>query len=179
MVAFDRKNCYKAPTMSRTSIQDSDRPEVRAFTERHWHSVFIMSRGRKFLPEEEQGFIERRDGEIVGLLTYHMEDDTMEILTLNSTQEKAGIGSSLMLSAINTARDGGCERVFLTTTNDNLRAIGFYQRLGFRMVAINLGVVDEARKTKPSIPLTGERGVPIHDEIVMELDIHPYLEGKS
>jgi len=176
-LASDRKNCYKAPTMSRSSIESSDRPDVRAFIERYWHSPFVMSLGRKFFPEKEEGFIERRDGEIVGLLTYHVENDVMEILTLNSTLEKSGIGSSLMLSAINAAREAECQKVLLTTTNDNLRAIGFYQRLGFRMVSINLGVVDEARKVKPSIPLTGERGIPIHDEIVMELDIHPYLEG--
>ena len=41
----------------------------------------------------------------------------------------------------------------------------------------NIGVVDEARKIKPEIPETGERGIPIHDEIVMELTIRPYLDG--
>ncbi|MCH7807580.1 MAG: hypothetical protein IIB60_00005 [Planctomycetes bacterium] len=44
------------------------------------------------------------------------------------------------------------------------------------MVEINLGAVDEARKLKPEIPLTGERGVPIHDEIVLELTLEPYLD---
>ena len=135
-----------------------------------------MSHGRTFLPHEEQGFIERRDGMIVGLLTYHVEGDTMEILTLNSTLEGEGIGSSLMLSAIAAARAHDCKGVFLTTTNDALRAVGFYQRLGFRLVAVNLGVVDEARKVKPQIPATGERGVPIHDEFVMELKLEPYLD---
>ena len=37
-------------------------------------------------------------------------------------------------------------------------------------------VVDGARETKPEIPETGERGVPIHDEIVMELSVEPYLD---
>jgi hypothetical protein len=45
------------------------------------------------------------------------------------------------------------------------------------MTAINLGVVDEARKIKPQIPLVGERGVPIHDEVVMELAVEPYLDS--
>lgn len=165
--------------MSRTAIQDADREEVAAFIERLWHSKLIMSRGRKFFPQEESGFIERRDGKIIGLLTYHVEGDAMEILTLNSTLERSGIGSSLMLSAIDAARKAECTKTVLTTTNDNLRAIGFYQRLGFRMVAINLGVVDEARKVKPTIPLTGERGIAIHDEVVMELDIHPFIEAEE
>lgn len=164
--------------MSRTQISDSDRAEVGAFIERFWQGRAVMSRGKKFFPHEEDGFIERRDGEIVGLLTYHSGEDGMEILTLNATIEGAGIGTSLILCAIEKARELGCKRTWLTTTNDRLRAIGFYQRVGFRMVAINLGVVDEARKLKPEIPETGERGVPIHDEIVMEITIKPYLDSQ-
>ena len=163
--------------MSRTEMQDSDREEVAAFIEQHWRSRLVMSHGHQYYPHREEGFIERRDGKIVGLVTFHVAGETMELLTLNATLEREGIGSSLILSVIERARDKGCRRVMLTTTNDNLRAIGFYQRLGFRMMTINLGVVDEARKIKPQIPETGERGIPIHDEIVMELKIRPYLDG--
>ncbi|MFQ5590115.1 MAG: GNAT family N-acetyltransferase [Phycisphaerae bacterium] len=159
-------------------LRDDNREEVARFIEKHWHSRLVMSRGRQFYPHQERGFFEHRDGEIIGLLTYHIDGDSMEILTLNSTQEGHGIGSSLMLSAIEIARTCNCRQVVLSTTNDNLRAIGFYQRLGFRLVAVNVGVVDEARKIKPQIPETGERGIPIHDEIVMELAIQPYIDEK-
>lgn len=162
--------------MARTEIMEGDRGEVAAFVESYWQSRVSMSRGKAFYPHLERGFIERRDGRIVGLLTYHIDDEGMELLTLNSTLEGEGIGSSLMLDAIEKARREGCRRILLATTNDRLRAIGFYQRLGFRMTAIHLDVVDEARKIKPQIPLIGERGVPIHDEIVMELQVEPYLD---
>lgn len=163
--------------MSRTEIRDSDRGEVADFIERHWGSKISMSHGHAFYPHKEQGFVERRDGAIVGLLTYHLDEEGMEILTLNSTLEGAGIGSSLMLNAIETAREKGCRKIWLATTNDRLRVIDFYQRLGFRMTAINLGVVDEARKVKPQIPVVGERGVPIHDEVIMEIAIEPFLDA--
>lgn len=162
--------------MSRNPIQKSDREEIACFVEKHWRSRVVMSRGRAFYPHEEEGFVERHNGQIVGLLTFRVDDDGMELLTLNSVLEGSGIGTSLMLHAINTARVRGCGRVWLTTTNDNLRAIGFYQRLGFRLIAVNVGAVDEARKIKPQIPEIGQNGVPIHDELVMELVIHPYLE---
>jgi ribosomal protein S18 acetylase RimI-like enzyme len=162
--------------MARFEIRDPDREQIAQFIERHWHSRLVMSRGREFYPHQERGFFEQRGGEIVGLLTYHIDGRDMEILTLNATLEGHGIGSALMLSAIEIARTCNCGVVALTTTNDNLRAIGFYQRLGFRMVQINSGVVDEARKRKPEIPEIGERGIPIHDEIVMELPIKPYLD---
>ena len=63
--------------MSRTAIQDADREEVAAFIEKLWRSKFVMSRGRKFFPQEESGFIERRDGKIIGLLTYYVEGSAM------------------------------------------------------------------------------------------------------
>ncbi len=163
--------------MTRGQVQDGDREEVALFIERHWQSRKVMSRGHEFYPHREQGLLERRDGDIVGLLTFHVEDKVMEILTLNSTLDGERIGSSLMLQAVEHARSEHWNRIWLTTTNDRLRAIKFYQRLGFRMTAVNVGVVDEARMQKPEIPLVGEGGVQIHDEIVMELPIEPYLDA--
>lgn len=165
--------------MSRTVLQDSDRQEVSRFIERHWGSTKIMSCGKVYYPHKLEGLIERRDDQIVGLLTMRVHGDAMEILTLNSTVEGQGIGSSLMLAAIDEGRKRGLQRIWLTTTNDNLRAIGFNQRMGFRMVEVRVGAVDEARKIKPQIPEIGRDGIAIHDEIILELRIQPYSDSDS
>ena len=162
--------------MSRRPLEDADRPAVAEFIEQKWQSKMVVARGKPYFPHEQDGFIEWRDGKIVGLLTLRCEGDEMELLTLNSTLEGAGIGSALMLMAIEKARQMNLSKVLLAATNDNLRVIGFYQRLGFRIVAVNVGAVDEARKIKPQIPETGESGIPIRDEIVLELKIKPSLE---
>jgi ribosomal protein S18 acetylase RimI-like enzyme len=164
--------------MARTPIQDSDREELAVFVEERWGAPFVMSRGKAFYPHREEGFIERLDGCIAGLLTFHIDAEGMEVLTLDSTLEGEGIGSALMLSAIDEARSRGCHRVWLTTTNDNLKGLRFYQRLGFRIVQINLGAVDAARKIKPQIPTVGQDGIEIHDELVLELAIQPFIEGE-
>jgi GNAT superfamily N-acetyltransferase len=160
--------------MTRASITDAERPAVALFIERHWGSRKVLSHGQVYFPHELDGFIEWRDGEIVGLLTMVVDNNAMQILTLNSLLEGRRIGSSLMLDAITLARDQGLDRIWLTTTNDNLKGIGFYQRLGFRIVQVNVDAVDEARKIKPEIPTLGRDGIPVHDEIVMELKIEPY-----
>jgi len=157
-------------------MQESDRDEVAAFIEKHWGSRVVMSRGKAYRPHEEEAFIERRDGQIVGLLTYRLDGDGIEILTLNATLEGQRIGGSLMLALMDEARRRRCSRLWLTTTNDNLRAMGFYQRLGFRMTLINVGAVDDARRIKPQIPLVGRDGIEIHDEIVLELRLEPYID---
>jgi hypothetical protein len=70
---------------------------------------------------------------------------------------------------VEEARKRNCWRVFLITTNDNLNALGFYQKRGFELVAIHRGAVNESRKVKPSIPLIGDNNIPLRDEIELEL----------
>ena len=163
--------------MSRRAIQDEDRDRISAFIQEHWKSQMVMSRGKAYHPHKHEGFIEYRDDEIVGLLTMAQENDGIQVLTLNSVLEGERIGSALMLMTIDEARRRGLEQIWLTTTNDNLRAMGFYQKLGFRITQVNLGVVDEARKIKPQIPKVSPEGIRIRDEIVLELRLKAYLDS--
>jgi len=163
-------------SMAHERVQDKDREAVAEFIETLWHSRKVMSCGRAFFPHEEEGFLERRDAEIIGLVTFRCEQQAMEVLTLNSTLEGAHIGSALVLTVIDEARSRKLTHMWLTTTNDNLKALGFFQRLGFRLVEVHPGVVDDARKIKPEIPEYGQAGIPIHDELVLELRLKPFLD---
>ena len=62
----------------------------------------------------------------------------------------------------------GARRLWLITTNDNVRAQRFYERQGFELVAVDDGAVDRSRSAKPEIPLLGAGGVEIHDELKYE-----------
>jgi acetolactate synthase regulatory subunit len=61
--------------------------------------------------------------------------------------------------------------VRLVTTNDNMRALRFYQRRGFRLVALNAGALDRSRELKPEIPATGMNGIPLRDELVLAREV--------
>jgi ribosomal protein S18 acetylase RimI-like enzyme len=102
-------------------------------------------------------------------VTYHLQDGECEVLSLDSLQEGIGIGTALLDAIAEEARASGCRRAFLITTNDNIGAIRFYQKRGWRMVAVYPGAVDKSRKIKPAIPLTGSHGIAIRDEIEFEL----------
>jgi GNAT superfamily N-acetyltransferase len=105
-------------------------------------------------------------GEPAGILTYRLEEEAVEIVYIESAVRFAGVGTAL-LEAL--ADEVGAHRLWLVTTNDNLDALRFYQRRGFRIVEVRPGAVDEARRTlKPSIPLLGDHGIAIRDEIVLE-----------
>jgi RimJ/RimL family protein N-acetyltransferase len=70
---------------------------------------------------------------------------------------------------VECAKEAGASRVWLITTNDNTDALRFYQKAGFRIVAVHQDAVALARRIKPEIPIMGENGIPIRDEIELEL----------
>jgi hypothetical protein len=52
-----------------------------------------------------------------------------------------------------------------------LPALGFWQAIGFALIALRPGAVGSARELKPSIPSHGHRGLPIRDELDLELEL--------
>ena len=92
-------------------------------------------------------------------------------MTLDCIQKQRGIGSALIARVVTEARERGCRRLWLVTTNDNLDALRFYQRRGFRLEAVDPGAVNRARQLKPSIPLVGEYGILLRDEIQLGMKL--------
>lgn len=84
---------------------------------------------------------------------------------------RPGIATALLKAAVREPHQRACRRVFLSTTNDNLHALGLYQKRGFGLVRVLQGTVNESRRIKPGIPLVGENGIPLRDEIELELSL--------
>lgn len=91
-----------------------------------------------------------------------------EVIALFAEVEGRGVGSALLGEVEREAQAGGVTRLFLTTTNDNTRALRFYQRRGWRIAAWHHGSMDRARLVKPEIPLIGHDRIEVHDEIELE-----------
>ena len=114
------------------------------------------------------GFVAWVQDQRAGLLTYNVKMNELEITTLNALHQGAGIGRALVLAALERANAFGCSRVWVITTNENQPAVEFYQAVGFEVVAVHKGAVNESRKVKPEIPTFGIDGIPILDEIELE-----------
>jgi GNAT superfamily N-acetyltransferase len=155
------------------AVRDSDRPMLTWLVAELWGSAVVAVHGTMFRPAELGGFIAERAGRIVGLLTYDLAAETLEIVTLNAIERRTGVGTRLIETAVGKARRSGCREVRLTTTNDNVDALRFYQRRGFRLTELRPGAVDWSRREKPEIPLSGDYGIPLHDEIDLVLPVQP------
>ncbi len=154
-------------------IEDGDRPMLAWLVAELWGSEIIAVHGSSLRPAELGGFIAERSRRIVGLLTYQLTGDEMEIVTLNALERRAGIGTLLIEAAADKARRFGCRQIRLTTTNDNVDALRFYQRRGFRLAELRPGALDRARQLKPQMPTVGDYGIPLHDEIDLTRSLLP------
>jgi GNAT superfamily N-acetyltransferase len=143
-----------------------DLPRLIEFWKEQWGGEEMLVHGQVFRPEQLNGFIAE---DWSGVITYIIQDDSCEIISLNSLKENRGIGTALIHKVADEAHKQNCRRLFLNTTNDNLHALGFYQRRGFELTAMRRGAVDEARKIKAAIPLMGMNGIPLRDEIELEI----------
>jgi ribosomal protein S18 acetylase RimI-like enzyme len=103
--------------------------------------------------------------EPVGLLTYVVEGDVAELVTLDALRPGLGVGSLLIESLAERAQRAGARKIVAMTTNDNVRGLGYYQRLGFRLRELRAGAIDRIRAERPWIPATGQDEIPMRDEI--------------
>ena len=153
------------------AITEKDREWVRSLLHERWGSSNIVTRGRVHQADVLPGFIAYPEGQPKGLITYQIEKGECEIISLDSLESGRGIGSGLIRSIIDLARFENCKRVWLITTNDNTNALRFYQMLGFELVAIYRNTINAHRKLKPEIPVIGNDGIPVRDEIELEMKL--------
>jgi ribosomal protein S18 acetylase RimI-like enzyme len=146
-----------------------DLPRLRQFWIEHWGGEEIIARGNVYHTEQLEGFVVEDENEWVGLITFFIKGDECEVTSLDSLREGQGIGTQLIDKAVEEARAKNCKRLFLITTNDNLHALGFYQKRDFEIVTVYRGAVHESRKRKPGIPPVGMNGIPLRDEIELEM----------
>jgi len=155
--------------MDIVAIDEVYREQVDGVIKKAWAGPIIVTKGNAIDASKCPGFAAVLDGEMKGCITYHIKGDACEIMTLNSFSENQGIGSALIRAVIDAAKQAGCLRAWLITTNNNTNAIRFFQRFGFSLVAVHLNALDRSRELKPAIPKTGIDEIPLLHEFEFEV----------
>lgn len=160
-------------------VSDQHQDWIRGYLQEHWGTPQIVSRGIVHQTDQLPGFIALLEDKPVGLVTYHIEGSACEVVSLDSDMEGQGIGTALLHAVGEQAKAQDCTRLWLITTNDNTDALRFYQKRGFELAAIYHHAVEQARLIKPMIPLIGLHGIPIRDEIELELTIPQLIQSHA
>jgi ribosomal protein S18 acetylase RimI-like enzyme len=149
-------------------ITATDHDWIARWATERWGKDLMVAHGTVYRISELPGFVARVQGEVIGLVTYHILENACEIVSMDSTRPGGAVGSSLLEAVKTVAQHHACTRLWLITTDDNFEALRFYQKRGFRVVAIHPDAVAKARVLEPEIPLIGDSGSPIRDEIELE-----------
>lgn len=158
--------------IKRRKIKSSDIEWIKQLFIDRWGADFIVTRGKIHRPEELKGYIAEVNNKKLGLITFKIKNQELEITSLDSFLEGKGIGTALLNKVISLAKRKNLKRIWLITTNDNLNALGFWQKRNFCLVKIYPSAVDRiSRKIKPQIPRVGADGIPIRDEIELEMKL--------
>ncbi|OBA05048.1 GNAT family N-acetyltransferase [Bacillus subtilis] len=137
------------------------------FFAKHWGSPEMVISSGIFHCDELDGYAALDDdGEIIGCITYVIDGQECEIISLDSIIEKRGIGTALLQQVEVTAKQTHCQRIKLITTNDNVHAMEFYQKRGYQFTELFPNAVEKARRMKAEIPEKAENGILIRDEIL-------------
>lgn len=136
---------------------------ARAWAE-HWGGEPLISGRRQYVLADVEGLAWRSgEGELAGLVTWCVEGEDAEIVSIHAETPGSHVGGRLLDAAEEELRRRGVHTAFVTTTNDNLRALAFYVRRGYRLVRLHLGAMDRVRRAKPGVSAVGADGIPLRD----------------
>ena len=141
---------------------DGDRVGIAGLFLRDFGPARVAALGVEFQDGSVPAFVADMDGDLAGALAYRRSGDTLQIVALATDPEwqRSGVGARLVDHAEQVARATGAARVAVTTTNDNLPALYFYQRRGYRLIE----VLTDAISGPGGVAIAGFAGIPIRDE---------------
>lgn len=155
------------PPLTIRAATPADRPRIAELAGYFWGEVEVECFGRRYGVDELPAYVACEGDEIVGAASYAYEDDAVNLVNLNVRPQWQGRGAAraLITAVAKAARAEGAARLIVATTNDDLPALGLYQRLGFTITGVLVGrLLEHHGRVEP-----GFAGIPVRDEIRMEL----------
>jgi GNAT superfamily N-acetyltransferase len=142
----------------------SDRDQALEIFQREFRGRELVADGAPVSLTEAEMLVAETEGGISGALAWRRRDGLLHIVALATDPmwQRAGVGGYLLAEAEAMARRHGLPRVLVTMTNDNIPALYFYQRRGYRLSALLSGAVSSQPRNKD---LAGFAGIRIEDEI--------------
>jgi ribosomal protein S18 acetylase RimI-like enzyme len=149
-------------------LAKADQPWKVTTLQTGWGATTVARLGELVDAAALPGFVAVVDDERVGLLTYAERAGDVEVVTIQAQVAGRGIGRALMGAAYEHASRRKASRLWLITTNDNVRAFAFYQRWGMDLRRVIHDGVAASRRVKPSIPAVGSTGIACRHELEFE-----------
>jgi len=145
---------------------DADRVAARELFARDFGRTKIVAYGAVMDIDQMPALVAVRYADPSGALAYRLHGDALHIVALATDPmwQRSGVGGHLVAEAELIARRLNLRRLVVSTTNDNLPALYFYQRRGYRMTDF----VPSSIIMHTGQEVAGFAGIPVRDEVRLE-----------
>jgi GNAT superfamily N-acetyltransferase len=150
---------------------DDDRVTARELFQRDFGSTRIVAFGDVMDIDTMPALVAVVHADPSGALAYRLFGDALHVVALATDPmwQRSGVGAHLIAEAELLARRLKLTRLVVSTTNDNLPALYFYQRRGYRLTElVPDSVISHTLQQHP-----GFAGIPVRDEIRLEKRLAP------
>jgi len=155
------------PPLTIRPATPAERTRIAELAGHLWGEVEVECFGRSYRVDALPAAVACDGNEIVGFVSHVREGDAVNVVMLNVLPRWQGRGAAraLVAAVAGVARAEGTARIIVATTNDDLPALGLYQRLGFTITEVLVGkLLEHHGGVEP-----GFAGIPVRDEVRMEL----------
>lgn len=159
-------SCITKPKIDYTICRvKSEREEttIRRLVKQFWGETEQLTFDRTFDVAELSAYVAKAHDEIVGFISFAEDNDSLIVVAtaVKPKYQGSGVGKSLIRKVEAEARKTGKKTLRVSTSNDDLPALAFYQSTGFRIYEIKPNAIAE----KHGEILSGISGLLIKDEI--------------
>jgi ribosomal protein S18 acetylase RimI-like enzyme len=147
-------------------VSEGERSAVRKFVKSFWGEEEQLTFDRRFAVAELPAYVAKVQDKVIGFVSFSTAKDALIAVALGvlPRYQCCGIGSRLVKKVEDEARRLGKGKVLVSTSNDDLPALGFYQSRGFQIYEANPNVISE----KHAKVLRGIGGLPVRDEVRLQ-----------
>ncbi|KAF0229555.1 MAG: hypothetical protein FD175_1893 [Beijerinckiaceae bacterium] len=156
------------PMLSLRPIEDKS--EIAAFMVGTWGSTRMMVAMQVYdvMAIEATGLYDA-ENKLVAFASWALRDKTAYLCALHALVEGKSYARHLLAALMPVLKDKGARTIRAMITNDNMPALTFYQKNGFRFATLYVGGVDAYRPTMPGMRTHGYQDIPIRDALELEM----------
>jgi ribosomal protein S18 acetylase RimI-like enzyme len=148
-------------TIGKTS--QKERESIRKLVIKFWGEDEQLAFDRKFTVTELPGYVAKLKSKTLGFISTADADNAKIIVALGvlPDYQGCGVGKSLITKLQDEAVRENKKMLLVSTSNDDLPALGFYQSLGFQIYEVKPDVIAK----KHGKIFNGIGNLPVRDEL--------------
>lgn len=145
---------------------DKEKRKIQDFVQRFWGELKQLTFDRKFVVAKLPAYIAKVKNKVIGFSSFAEEGDSIIIVALGilPRYQGSGVSKGLIRKIEAEAKKLRRTKLLVSTSNDDLPALAFYQSIGFQIYEVKTDTIAE----KHGAVVKGIGGLPVRDELRLQ-----------